>query len=134
MNETTVTMQMIIFALSCILGIVLGVLYDIFRIIRMVINSKSIAIFIGDIIYFIISGIITFIFVLKINSGESRFYIMAGEGIGWIAYHLTLGNAIYKYSEKATKKINFYTKKIIKKIFKDKNDNIIFTGCVNKIY
>ena len=121
MNETTVTMQMIIFALSCILGIVLGVLYDIFRIIRMVINSKSIAIFIGDIIYFIISGIITFIFVLKINSGESRFYIMAGEGIGWIAYHLTLGNAIYKYSEKATKKINFYTKKIIKKIFKDKN-------------
>ena len=121
LNETTVTMQMIIFALSCILGIVLGVLYDIFRIIRMVINSKSIAIFIGDIIYFIISGIITFIFVLKINSGESRFYIMAGEGIGWIAYHLTLGNAIYKYSEKATKKINFYTKKIIKKIFKDKN-------------
>ncbi len=121
MNETTVTMQMIIFALSCILGIVLGVLYDIFRIIRMVINSKSIAIFIGDIIYFIISGIITFIFVLKINSGQSRFYIMAGEGIGWIAYHLTLGNAIYKYSEKATKKINFYTKKIIKKFFKDKN-------------
>ena len=121
MNETTVTMQMIIFTLSCILGIVLGVLYDIFRIIRMVINSKSIAIFIGDIIYFIISGIITFIFVLKINSGESRFYIMAGEGIGWIAYHLTLGNAIYKCSEKATKKINFYTKKIIKKFFKDKN-------------
>lgn len=121
MNETTVTMQMIIFALSCVLGIALGILYDVFRIIRMVINSKNITIFIGDIIYFIISGIITFIFVLKINSGESRFYILAGEGIGWIAYHLTLGNAIYKYSGKAAKRINFYTKKIIKKFLKIKN-------------
>lgn len=111
-------MQMIIFAFSCILGAGLGILYDIFRIIRMVINSKSIGIFIEDVIYFILSGVITFIFVLKINSGESRFYILAGEGIGWIAYHLTLGNAIYKCSGKAAKKINFKTKNILKRILK----------------
>ena len=109
---------MIIFAFSCILGAGLGVLYDVFRIIRMVINSKSVAIFVEDVIYFILSGIITFVFVLKINSGESRFYILAGEGIGWISYHLTLGNAIYKYSGKAAKKINFKTKNILKRILK----------------
>lgn len=121
MNESTITTQMIIFAFSCMLGVVLGILYDVFRIIRMVINSKSVAIFIGDIVYFVISGIITFVFVLKLNGGESRFYILAGEGIGWIAYHLTLGNAVYKYSAKTSKKLNSNIKKIIKKFLKAKN-------------
>ena len=117
MNQS-VTVQTMIFACSCILGAGLGILYDVFRIIRMVINSKSVAIFVEDVIYFILSGIITFVFVLKINSGESRFYILAGEGIGWIAYHLTLGNAIYKYSGKIAGKIKFKAKNITGKILK----------------
>ena len=120
MNQS-ITVQTMIFACSCILGTGLGILYDVFRIIRIAINSKNITIFMEDVIYFILSGIITFIFVLKINSGESRFYILAGEGIGWIAYHLTLGNAIYRYSEKVAKKVNFKVKKVIKKFLKVKN-------------
>ncbi len=120
-----------IFWYSCLLGIGLGILYDVFRIIRMLINKRNITIFLQDIIYFIVSGFVTFIFVLGINEGQSRFYILAGEGIGWIVYHITLGEKIYHCSENIVKMIrtkfrnfsnNIY--RYIKKIFnKNKPDN-----------
>ena len=96
-------MQLTIFGSSCALGVALGFMYDLFRIIRMIINPKNIGVFIQDVIYFILSGVITFLFVLCFNNGESRFYILAGEGIGWIVYHVTLGNSIYKTSGKFVK-------------------------------
>ncbi len=102
MNEM-LKMQLTIFGSSCALGVALGFMYDLFRIIRMIINPKNIGVFIQDVIYFILSGVITFLFVLCFNNGESRFYILAGEGIGWIVYHVTLGNSIYKTSGKFVK-------------------------------
>lgn len=104
MNEM-LKMQLIIFGSSCALGAALGFMYDLFRIVRMIINPKNIGIFIQDVIYFILSGVITFLFVLCFNNGESRFYILAGEGIGWIAYHVTIGNSVYKLSGKFVKSI-----------------------------
>ena len=77
MNEM-LKMQLIIFGSSCALGVALGFIYDLFRIARMIINPKNIGIFIQDVVYFILSGLITFIFVLCFNSGEARFYILAG--------------------------------------------------------
>ncbi len=127
MNET-LAMQLVIFGYSCVLGAGLGLLYDFFRIVRMMINPRNIAIFIQDVIYFIISGLITFLFVLGFNRGEARFYILAGEGIGWIIYHITLGEVIYKCSGRVVKslnlKIGLFTNKFksIKK--KNKSQNV----------
>ncbi|MBR2734650.1 MAG: spore cortex biosynthesis protein YabQ, partial [Clostridia bacterium] len=73
----------------------LGIFYDVFRVIRLLINPRNLSIFIEDIIYFLVSGFITFIFVLILNYGESRFYILAGETLGWILYHISLGDLIY---------------------------------------
>ena len=107
-----------IFSYSCLLGLGLGILYDVFRIIRMLINTKNITIFLQDVIYFIVSGLITFLFVLGINEGQSRFYILAGEGIGWIAYHITLGEKIYRSSENIVK--------IIRPKFRNFSDNTAY--------
>ncbi len=109
-------MQLLIFGYSCVLGAGLGLLYDFFRIIRMMINPRNIAIFVQDVIYFIISGVITFLFVLGFNRGEARFYILAGEGIGWILYHITLGELIYRCSGKLVKFLNLKVKSIFGKI------------------
>ncbi len=89
-------MQATVFGCSCILGVVLGILYDVFRIIRVIINPKNITVFVQDVIYFLISGAITFLFVLAFNFGELRFYILIGESAGWTLYHVTLGHIIYK--------------------------------------
>lgn len=112
MNEFFKT-QFAVFGFSCFLGIVLGFMYDCFRLIRMIINPKNIFIFIQDVIYFCVSAVITFLFVLVFNNGESRFYILAGEGIGWILYHLTFGEAIYKCSKKIVSTFRHHIKKIL---------------------
>lgn len=118
--------QVSVFCYACLLGVGLGFLYDIFRIFRMMINHHYIGIFIQDVIYFAVSGVVTFLFVLTINKGETRFYILAGEGIGWIGYHLTVGEIIYRSSEKIVayfnKRINNFVNKIKIKInSKDNN-------------
>ena len=125
--QESLTSQILIFVYSLALGIFLGFAYDIFRIIRMVINSRNIAIFIQDVLYFILSGGVTFLFVLSVNSGNSRFYILAGEGIGWIAYHITLGEVIYKCSNKTVNfvksKIAALKNKLLKKFSKNDSNN-----------
>lgn len=124
--QESLTSQILIFVYSLALGMFLGFAYDIFRIIRMVINSRNIAIFIQDVLYFILSGGMTFLFVLSVNSGNSRFYILAGEGIGWIAYHITLGEVIYKCSNKTVNfvksKIAALKNKLLKKFSKSNDD------------
>lgn len=112
MNEFFNT-QFMVFGFSCFLGIMLGFLYDCFRLVRMMINPKNIFIFMQDIIYFFVSAVITFLFVLVFNNGESRFYILAGEGIGWIVYHLTFGESIYRCSEKIVRGFKQFIKKIL---------------------
>lgn len=124
--QESLTSQILIFVYSLALGMFLGFAYDIFRIIRMVINSRNIAIFIQDVLYFILSGGVTFLFVLSVNSGNSRFYILAGEGIGWIAYHITIGEIIYKCSNKTVNfvksRIAALKNKFLKKFSKRNND------------
>ena len=107
--------QFAIFMFSCILGIILGIIYDCFRIVRMMINPRNIFIFFQDIVYFLLSALITFLFVLMFNDGESRFYILAGEGIGWIVYHITFGEWVYRCSEKMAINFKSCMKKIIVK-------------------
>lgn len=92
--------QILVFLCSCVLGVILGVFYDIFRVIRVMINPKNIVVFVQDVVYFLICGFITFAFVLVFNFGESRFYILVGETIGWVTYHITLGDIIYKKIKK----------------------------------
>lgn len=108
--------QFMIFLFSCLLGVALGLLYDAFRFVRMIINPRNIFIFIQDVIYFLVSALITFLFVLVFNKGESRFYILAGEGIGWIIYHLTFGEMIYKCSGKIVIILKSHINKINSKI------------------
>lgn len=115
MNSILIS-QISVFGYSCILGVGLGALYDLFRIFRMMTNHRYIGIFIQDVIYFIISGVVTFLFVLGMNKGEARFYILAGEGIGWIAYHLTIGELVYRSSEKIVTYFNNRISNFVDKI------------------
>lgn len=78
-------------------------------------------IFFQDILYFIVSGVVTFIFILGFNSGDSRFYILAGEGIGWIVYHLTIGELIYRMSNKTVKIFKNLLGKLKNKIIRKKD-------------
>ena len=96
--------QISVVAYALVLGAILGIFYDIFRIIRLLFGARNLGMFIQDIIYFLISGFITFLFVLIFNFGESRFYILAGEALGWCIYHVSVGDVIYSRAKKLVQK------------------------------
>ena len=122
--NSAVTSQVTIFLFSIVLGAVLSVLFDGFRVVNAVFRANWKRIFFEDIVYFILSAIITFTYILIMNMGEIRFYIIWGELIGWVIYRLTIGKFIYKILLSAIKFVVKWLTKfkvfVISKIPKEK--------------
>ena len=117
--QESLSSQLFVFFYSLVLGLALGAAYDFFRILRMLANPKNLSVFLQDIFYFLVSAVVTFLFVLGINGGNSRLYILVAEALGWICYHLTLGQLVCRCSEGVMKWIK--TKlKTLKKSFSEK--------------
>ena len=93
---TMVTSQITIFLFSMLLGAFLSLFFDGFRIMNAVLKVNLKRIFFEDVIYFVLSAIITFTYILVMNSGEIRVYIVLGEAIGWLIYRVTIGKFVYK--------------------------------------
>ena len=83
------------FLISVILGVFLSFLFDLFRALNASFKLSKKKIFINDVIYFVISAVITFMCILIINLGEIRTYIIAGEILGFIVYRITLSRFIF---------------------------------------
>jgi spore cortex biosynthesis protein YabQ len=83
------------------MGFLLGVLYDILRAMRLSFTKSKIALVFFDILYFVLFGVITFLFILTLNKGEVRSYIIVGELIGAVFYYISFGIAVIKFTDKA---------------------------------
>ena len=60
-----------------------------------------------DIIFFVMVSILTFLFVFETNYGQMRFYIFAGELIGFLLYYFfpaMLVNLLWKKADLSVKK------------------------------
>lgn len=84
------------FLISVIIGILLGAFYDVFRIFRTVFKTEKRAVFFQDLFYMLCTAFVTFLLALGVNYGDVRFYIIAGEMIGWCLYYLTVGMVTYQ--------------------------------------
>lgn len=87
----TLSFQLQGFVISIAAGVFLGAYYDIFRIFRTVFQSEKRTVFFQDLFYMLSAAFVTFLLSLGVNYGEVRFYILAGEIIGWCLYYLTVG-------------------------------------------
>lgn len=122
--------ETILFLQSCILGVFLGCLFDLFRIFRMAVKCGTIFVFIQDILYFSIITFVTFMFLLSYNDGRLRMFILVGELMGSVLYFFSLSILILKSSKliiSVIKKIlsvilNPFIK--IFKFIKDKSDSL----------
>ncbi len=106
--------QLNIFLCSLGVGFLLGIVYDVLRGIRLSFSESKFLIVIFDLLYFLILSFITFIFILALNKGEVRMYIILGEIIGLLFYYFSFGIAAVK----ATDKIIACLKKIYSVVFK----------------
>lgn len=113
---------------SCVTGLILGLLYDIFKSFRYAFKSNRKHLFIQDILYFLISAFITFLFTLSVNHGDIRFYIIFGEIIGFEIYYLVFSKIFMRYSILTIKIIKRIINKVYAIIFKP------FIMILKKIY
>lgn len=127
-------------------GFVLGIFYDVFRIIRLIFSGGKSVVFAADILYLALCTLLTFYFVLVLNSGQFRGYIIAGEILGWLVYYFSLGvlavrvsNSIIKFGRRMLagfiKLIKRPTNFIIRKVKGLMKKNALFLAKTNrKIY
>ncbi len=109
----------VILLYSIVIGVFMGMVYDVFRIRRMVyiLNLKNkekkyktreriefLIVFLEDIIYALICAVIMCIFVFYMNSGRMHAVIPFGTLLGFVLYYKTIGRAVMFCSEKI---INF---------------------------
>ncbi len=102
------------FLMSLGFGFIMGIFYDVFRIIRLCISKGRVAFIITDMLYCIFLCFCTFLFFLTVNEGEIRAYILIGEASGFAVYYFSLGAVIFSVSER----IIFLIKKTVRGFFK----------------
>lgn len=126
--EITLFSQTTFFLLSILLGAILSLLFDGIRVANAVLKDNLKRVFFEDIFYFILSAVVTFIYILIVNMGEIRVYIIVGEIIGWVLYRFTLGNFIFKIVliivNFIMKWINIIKEYLVSKIPKDRFEKL----------
>ncbi|MCR4616248.1 MAG: spore cortex biosynthesis protein YabQ [Clostridiales bacterium] len=93
----TIADQTKVFMLSLGMGFILGILYDIFRIIRLIITDKPKAFILQDILYFVVCTLVSFLFLLSVNNGKVRSFELAGEILGWLVYYFSFGTVAIRF-------------------------------------
>lgn len=123
------------FLLSLVVGVVLGVFYDFFRIIRLCITKGKIAVFIQDILFWVVGAFFSYTFVFVINNGNYRIYFAFGELIGFVVYYFTFGEVVIKVSKfvvDTVRKVFAFILKII--LFPFKKLYVIFAPKMMKLF
>ena len=116
--------QAYLFLVFSLTGVVIGILFDFFRILRRSIKTSNIVTYIQDILFWILAGIIVLYSIWYFNNGELRIYVLLGISIGVLLYMTTLSNIVIKVFTTITtfiisilkvpfKVINLFIKKII---------------------
>ncbi len=100
--------QIYLFIIFLLNGFIIGILFDVFRILRKSFKTPDFITYIEDIIFWILTGLILLYSIFTFNNGEIRIYIFISILIGVIAYMLILSKYFIK--------INVYIISIIKNI------------------
>lgn len=79
------------FLYALLLGGVIGVLYDVFRVSRVAFRLSWLLVLLQDILFFLLSALLLWWYFLLQSSGEVRIFAVLGVLLGWVIYFFTLG-------------------------------------------
>ena len=95
-----ITNQMQLFFIFIINGIIIGLLFDFFRISRKVIRTSDFVTYIEDILFWILTGFSVLYSIFFFNNGELRLYMFLGILLGAIFYMLLISKYVVKINIK----------------------------------
>lgn len=97
--------QAYLFLVFSITGVIIGILFDIFRILRRTIKTSNIITYIEDVLFWILTGLLVLYNIWYFNNGEIRIFMFLGIILGVLIYMSTLSNIIIKVFSKILKTI-----------------------------
>lgn len=106
--------QAYLFLIFVLNGFIIGLLFDFFRILRKAFKTADILTYCQDILFWILTGLLTLYFIFVFNNGEIRIYIFLGILIGIILYMLLLSKYIILINVYILNKIKMCIKLILK--------------------
>jgi len=96
-NFFSLSDECLIFLYSIILGAVLGVVFDVFRVIRAVIPHNSFFVAFEDIIFMLIWTFSLVIFSVELSGGNIRFFCFVGTLLGFTIYFFSAGKIVITF-------------------------------------
>jgi len=87
-----------LFLSTVVAGMVIGLFYDIFRIIRKTTPHRAWVVQLEDVLFWVIATGAMFYFMLQRNFGEIRVFSLLGAAIGAVLYMATLSPVVLKVS------------------------------------
>lgn len=104
------------FLCSFLSGVLLGLVYILFKCFRASFNNRRIPTVVFDVMFMLIFTIITCLFSIGFTDGFVRYYVVIGEIVGLLAFKFTLGYVFYKLFEHILKYLRKIKEIIIKNI------------------
>lgn len=104
--------QIGIFLIYLIAGVLICLLYDIFRALRKTVKTPDLVTYMEDTIFWILVAIFLIYLIFVLNSGEIRFFMFIAICLGGIVYYFTLS----KYFVNISVHILTFVKIIVKKL------------------
>lgn len=129
--NNAVLLQLYSFSIYLISGMIIGVFFDIFRILRKSFHTPDFITYIEDILFWLFTGLFLLFILFKFSNGEIRIYNIIGLLIGCIFYLLSIS----KFFIKINVFIVTFIKNIVYKIIKIISYPILFIiKIVKKIF
>lgn len=106
------------------MGYFLGIIFSVFMFLNVLFGKSTAAVFIRDILFFIIAAFCSFLFSLKYCSGMIRFYVLAGELMGFLIFFIFPGKQLSCLWRKTAEYLFNKTDRIRKKVKESISHNI----------
>jgi len=91
-----VSLQTLEFFYSALMGVCLGALFDLFRVLRFFSPGKRILTVVTDILFWNVAIIILFAFVLTVSNGRMRWYVLLGTFCGGFVYISAVSEIVFR--------------------------------------
>ena len=92
--------QVRIFLYAVGFGFFIGIVYDLFRTLRLMLSGGKKAFIVSDILFSLAAGFFTFLFALSRLDGNIRGYVLMGELLGFLVYSVTFGAFFSKLTDR----------------------------------
>ena len=94
--ELSFAEQTAAFLYAIVLGVLIGILYGAVKLARVAFDFSAPVTFAADVLFMLVSAVMTFLFSLAFLSGAVRLYLLPALIFGFALYRLTLGRFIVR--------------------------------------